>query len=156
MVQRRLFEAKLVNLINQWLCFVIEDEKVAVLSKDKYGFRTILNLKISTLRFIFAPCKVAIKPSGSGKEKSVIEIWINHEKRANKTRVVYNPRPNSFANAAKPEELNIFPGFRYARDSVLNFTNYELLEPLLTHIRNAWCDTEEEYNHIVGSLPRRI
>ena len=80
------------------------------------------------------------------------QLWLEHPRCSAKERITYNPCPSYMDKAAMEHELNIFPGFRYSRDKVLEFRDFRLIVPLLMHIRFTWCDSDNEFNQVIGQF----
>ena len=84
-------------------------------------------------------------------ERSLGDIWETHELRAKRHSLIFNPTPSYFASAPSPDfYLNQWQGFRWTRDQVKDYTNWDLLTPFMNHIRLTWCYKEEEFKHIIA------
>jgi hypothetical protein len=83
---------------------------------------------------------------------SIADIWLKHYLKAVVNAVTFNPRPPSFKLAAKKNELNTWCGFRYSRDDVLKYRNYDHLRLFFNHIRYTWCENDREYCAVIGCL----
>ena len=82
----------------------------------------------------------------------VWDIWRSHPKRAIKLYTICNPVPDKMPGCAYLDELNMWTGFHYDRDSVLKCKNWKLMLPIFNHIRYTWCDNEAEVVNVLSRL----
>lgn len=94
------------------------------------------------------PCTAIIRVI----KRNVVDVWMDHPDRKVYTNVVFNPTPSHLPGHATDSELNTWCGFRLQRDNVQQFRNWNLLGPILNHIRWTFCDNEAEYVDFLSRL----
>ena len=90
------------------------------------------------------------------EKKSIANIWLEHKHSASYERVVMNPRPSYFVNAARKNELNQWGGYYLHREAVKEYTDWSILVRLFNHINYTWCDNEQEFCYILAKMAIKL
>lgn len=89
-------------------------------------------------------------PEGMRAEMvSVGDIWLRHSQCRHINRLVFNPRPSHWKNAALPNELNIWVGYKYRRQDVVQYKDWSKIALFLNHIRYVWCASDLEFRYVM-------
>ena len=84
---------------------------------------------------------------------TVAEVWMTHPKKKCHERIIFNPNPN----APNANNLNLYQGLRITSDEcaeVVAGKDYiKIIEPILVHIKEVWCDSDSElYEYVIRWL----
>jgi len=77
------------------------------------------------------------------------QIWMTHPNRKSYSSIIFNPKPS----ASSQNDLNLYQGLKITIEdceSELSNINYkERIKPILSHIYEVWCNSDDEVYHYV-------
>jgi len=129
----------LVEYINKELIFIKETGETIIIDNKEWYLK-----KKQHLMELFAPKTFT---NIKNKQMNPANIWFNHKDRREVLKIGFDPTENP-----DPNIFNIWTGMRIKKN-IANEFDVNDCQPLLDHIKNRWCNCDEDqYNYVLNWL----